>query len=255
MSIFSWLRRRPPEATAYGIARPDGTFDAPLVEGWQTLGSDLAARMYRNDMQLLFDFGAGSAIRGFKSSIQNFAHQGATARRQIDRVTGIAGESILRPIGQELLNLLALSIQGNFEKGFRRWLRNSLMFVEGVEITDDDVVKAQWSNPTQARRDLGAIMARVRGVHLTDTVEGPLLLELALIGNVVRHGDGSSARQAYQRYPYMFEPLPTDDGASAYGEHDELPERLLVTEERLAVYAQAAYQFWHRIQLAYTGDR
>lgn len=254
MSIFTRLGFGRRQATAIGIDQPDGSFDAPLAEGWRTLDSDMAARMYRNDVQLLFNFGAGSAIRGIKDTIARFAHRGATAPRKITRATGLAAQSILAPIERELLNVLALSVQGNFEKGFRRWLRNSLQFVDEVEISDDDVVKALWSNPLAPRRDLGAIMARVRGVHLADTVEGPLLLELALIGNVVRHGDGPSARLAYERYPEMFDPVVTFDDGPAHAGDEELPERLRVTEERLALYAQAAFQFWHRVQMAYVGE-
>ena len=149
---------------------------------------------------------------------------------------------------------MALSVQGNFEKGFRRWLRNSLLFVDQNEISDEDVVKAQWNNPLLPRRDLGAIMARIRGVHLAETVEGPLLLELALIGNVVRHGDGPSARMAYELYPNLFDPVAVFSEGPAHEEDEELPERLRVTEERLGLYAQAAFQFWHRVQLAYTGE-
>lgn len=216
--------------------------------------SDIAARMYRNDMQLLFNFGAGGAIRGIKGTIASFARQGATASRKRDRVAGLAAENILGPIQQEVLNVMALSVQGNFEKGFRRWLRNSLLFADQNEISDDDVVKAQWSNPGQPRRDLGAIMSRIRGVHLKDTIEGPLLLELALIGNVVRHGDGPSARAAYEHYPDLFDAVVEFDDGPAHEQDEELPERLRVTEERLALYGQAAFQFWHRIQMAYTGE-
>lgn len=209
--------------------------------------------MYRNDMQLFFNFGAGGAVRGIKGSIDHFAKTGSKSKRAT-RVTGLAAVSILEPIQQEIFNVMALAVQGNFEKAFRRWLRNSLPFVGDVGITDDAIVKAQWSNPGSPRRDLGDIMASVRGVHLKDTVEGPLLLELALIGNVARHGDGPSAQVAYERYPDLFDPVAEFDDGPLHPDDEELPERLRVTEQRLALYAQAAFQFWHRIQMAYTGE-
>lgn len=242
------------EQTAVGIGPPDGSFDAPLTEGWRTLESDVAARMYRNDMQLLMNFGAGGAIRSIKGTIASFKDQGVRSKGRDDRVIGLAAQTILAPIEQEIFNVLALAVQGHFEKGFRRWLRNSLLFVDQTEITDTDVVKALWSNPVCPSRDLGCIMARVRGVHLMDTVEGPLLLELALIGNVVRHGDGPSARRAYELYPYLFDPPAMFDNKPAHEDDEELPERLRVTEDRLGLYAQAAFQFWHRVQLSYTGE-
>jgi hypothetical protein len=149
---------------------------------------------------------------------------------------------------------MALSIQGHFEKAFRRWLQNSVPFVSNAEVSDGDIIRAQWSNPLAPRRDLGQIMARLRGIHLGDTVEGPHLFELAVIGNVVRHGDGPSARAAYEAYPEVFDPVPISDGNPAHADDKELPERLRVSEEKLALYAQAAYQFWHRVQFAYTGE-
>lgn len=247
-------RNRLPEPTAIGIAASDGSFDAPPCEDWRILESDMAARMYRNDMQLTFNFGAGSAIRGIKATMSRFERQSSKARNKMGRVSGGAAHLILQPIEQEIYNLLTLAVQGHFEKAFRRWLRNSLQFVDQSTITDDDIVKAQWSNPNTPRRDLGAIMAALRGVHLAEVLEGPLILELALIGNVVRHGDGPSARQAYERYPFLFAPVPILDDSPAHEDDEELPERLQVNEERLALYAQAVFQFWHRIQFAYTGE-
>lgn len=97
-------------------------------------------------------------------------------------------------------------------------------------------------------------MGAIRGVSLADVVEGPLLLELALVGNVVRHGDGPSARQAFERYPFLFDPVAVFDDAPVHGDDEELPERLRVTEERLALYGQAVFQFWHRVQFAYTDE-
>jgi len=245
---------RLPEPTAIGIAPPDGSFDAPPCEGWQTLESDMAARMYRNDMQLTFNFGVGSAVRGIKATMSRFEQKSLKARNKMKKITGGAAHLILQPIEQEIYNLLTLAVQGHFEKAFRRWLRNSLQFVENSAITDDDIVKAQWSNPNTPRRDLGAIMAALRGVHFAEVIEGPIILELALIGNVVRHGDGPSARQAYERYPFLFAPVPIFDDGPAHEDDDELPERLQVSEERLGLYAQAVFQFWHRVQLAYTGE-
>ncbi|MBX9729803.1 MAG: hypothetical protein K2X59_00605 [Sphingomonas sp.] len=252
MALFR--RKDTPEPTAIGIDTPDGSFDAPLFEGWQPIDSDIAARMYRNDMQLLFNFGAGGAIRGIKGTMSRFERQGSSARDFMKRTTGSAANFILQPIQQEIYNVLALAVQGHFEKGFRRWLRNSLQFVDQTAISDEDIVKSQWSNPNTPKRDLGCIMASLRGIHLRDVVEGPLLLELALIGNVVRHGDGPSALQAYQRFPFLFDPVVVFDDDPAVEEDEEIPERLRVNEERLALYAQAAFQFWHRVQLAYTGD-
>ena len=243
-----------PEPTAIGIGAPDGSFDAPFCDGWLVLDSDMAARMYRNDMQLLFNFGAGSAIRGIKGTMSRFEHQRAKARGTLKRTTGGAAHLILQPIEQEIYNVLTLAVQGHFEKAFRRWLRNSLLFVDQDEISDDDIIKAQWSNPKVPRRDLGAIMASLRGVHLSDVIEGPLLLELALVGNVVRHGDGPSARQAHELYPFLFDPVTHCGDGPTYEEDEELPERLRISEERLALYSQAVFQFWHRVQFAYTGE-
>lgn len=241
------------EATAIGIGAPDGTFDAPLCDDWRILDSDMAARMYRNDMQLFFNFGAGSAVRGIKGTMMRF-QQRSTSPKKERRVNAGAAHLILQPIEQEIYNLMTLAVQGHFEKGFRRWLRNSLQSVETSEVTDDDIIKAQWSNPSAPRRDLGAIMANLRGVHLSDVVEGPLLLELALVANVVRHGDGPSARQAFERYPDLFDEAPGSEEDGLGNGDSELPERLRVTEERLALYAQAGFQFWHRVQFAYTGE-
>ena len=257
-SVLNSIRRwhaRSPEPTGPGIGPPDGSFDAPFGEDWLTLDSDVAARMYRNDMQLLVNFGVGGAVRSIKGSRANSSRRGARAKTQEERVIGLAMDNILQPIEQEIYNVMALSVQGHFEKAYRRWLRNSLVLIDQAEISDEDVVKALWSNPNSPRRDLGELMARIRGIHLSDTIEGPLLSELALIGNVVRHGDGPSARFAYEKYPHMFDPVVEVDGQPAHAPHEELPERLRVTEEKLSLYAQAAFQFWHRVQLAYTGER
>ncbi len=255
MSVIDILRQLlDPQITGPGIGPPDGTFDTPHCEAWVTLDSDMAARMYRNDVQLTVNFGIGSAVRGIKSSIYKFDRElsGAITRRR--RASRLAAQSILAPIQQEIFNLMALSIQGHFEKAYRRWLRNSLLMLNDNPITDEDVVKAQWSNPANPRRDLGELMAHIRGVHLRDTVEGPYLLELALVGNVVRHGDGPSARIVYEQYPHLFDPVTVFDGAPAHEEDEEIPERLRISEERICTYAQAAYQFWHRIQYAYTSE-
>lgn len=254
--MFGWLTdRKSPEPTAIGIGFPDGSFDSPPFAGWLSLDSDLAARMYRNDLQLMFNFGAGSAIRGIKGTMSRFDQRRSKSSNEMKRIVGGAAHLILQPIEQEIYNLLTLAVQGHFEKSFRRWLRNSLNFVDDCSIVDDDIIKAQWSNPSLHRRDLGAIMYAIRGIHLRDVVEGPLLLELALIGNVVRHGDGPSARQAIELYPMLFDPVVQLEDGPAHSVDEELPERLHVTEDRLALYAQAVFQFWHRIQFAYTGER
>jgi hypothetical protein len=251
--MSGWRRSQILEATAIGIGPADGTFDAPPSSNWLPLDSDFAARMYRNDVQLLFNFGAGGAVRGIKSTMANFEN-GRSRGDVLSRASSGAAHVILQPIEQEIYNVLALALQGHFEKAYRRWLRNSLQFVGQDLITDDDIVKAQWSAPASPKRDLGAITAALRGIDLKNTPEGPLLLELALVGNVVRHGDGPSARKAYQQYPVLFDPVTDYGDGPIHAEDEELPERLRVTEERLALYAQAAFCFWHRVQFAYTGE-
>lgn len=256
---MNWFRKirqlwakGPPQPTAYAVRRPDGSFDAPFVENWIVLGSDVAARMYRNDMQLLFDHGVGGALRGIKGTIEGAAWREKTAKTSDERVRAMAMQSILEPIKQELVNVLTLSVQGHFEKAFRRWLRSSLPFSGAEGITDDNIIKAQWSHPTRLNRDLSRIMGRVRGVELSATTEGALLIELALVGNVVRHGDGVSARAAFEAHPELFPTIQLEGFPPP--DNEFLAERLLIPEERLALYAQAAYQFWHRVQFAYVGE-
>ncbi len=107
-----------------------------------------------------------SACGNSRASFAKNASEEADRRK---RVIAMAAGSILAPIEQELFNVMALAIQGNFEKGFRRWLRNSLVSRRSDELSDADVVSANWKNPAYPKRDLGMIMKVVRGVHLADT--------------------------------------------------------------------------------------
>ena len=218
------------------------------------MDSDVAARMYRNDARLLWNHGIAGAIERMTSSRDSAATRAQTAKTREARVIGLASHSILAPVEQELCNTMALAIQGNFEKGFRRWLRNSRNLVPNAAVTDEDIVKATWGSPVQPKRDLGLIMAALRRVQLEQTPEGSTLVELALIGNVVRHGDGPSARRALRLYPQLFDPVGELNGEPALGADEEIPERLRISVARLHDYTFAVQRFWHRVQYAYTGQ-
>ena len=234
---------------------PELSPNAPPCPEWQTLDCDIAARMYRNDMQLLFNFGIAQASAAILQSIRDFEDRDKKKKDAGEaRSTDMAAAMILQPVSVELHNVLTLAIQGHFEKPFRRWLQGSARDNPAAGITEEDIVKAVWNDPVRPGRDLGMIMAKLRGIHLKDTPEGPWLLELALIGNVVRHGDGPSARQALKLYPHLFLPVPELEGRPQRPEDWDIPGRLQVSDHRLAMYGAAAWGFWNRVQYAFTGE-
>jgi hypothetical protein len=135
-----------------------------------------------------------------------------------------------------------LSLQALWEKQLRGYLHHcAIAFNRGSSILRE-IEKANW-------QQLDALFKDLRGVFLTDFVEYPQLNLLHLLGNVCRHGSGTSMRQLATSYPELCpeEPKPT---SVVRGAPSTRPESALTAESLdislplIASLASAIDSFW-----------
>ena len=126
-----------------------------------------------------------------------------------------------------------LALAGLFERQMRIWANSRRTGLLRKKVQ------------TMEFRTLVASCASEAGVDLTDKLLGRVLIEMYLVANVFRHGDGRSVIDLqrhspelwhYERSRYM-DLLPPNPDSS---------EKLLLQPGDLVRYAGACYRFWGR---------
>ena len=96
-------------------------------------------------------------------------------------------------------------------------------------------------------------LRKLRNVDFSEIPEGQDLLELVLVGNVARHGDGPSVirLKEFRPHPWRNEAFARPDPDFIYLEEDEVTDFLIVSPEDIQRYATAAIMFWQRVNGSY----
>ncbi len=149
----------------------------------------------------------------------------------------------------EVRKYLALSIQARWEQQFRRWLR-SYVFTQTIGPKASERIKvAKWD-------ELEKSLKEFRGFSLAELPEGPVLKDLIVVANIVRHGDGPSVAKHFGENPTRWinpafgTPVPREE----IWQSDEVTDYLTVTDADLRTYGCAAANFWKRIDNEYLLD-
>jgi hypothetical protein len=92
-----------------------------------------------------------------------------------------------------------LSIQSMWEQQIRAYLKRCARELTGDPAQAARVSSARWE-------DLDGIFTSLRGIALKDFLEYPDLDLLQLVGNVCRHGDGTSLEKLAKSHPEFWPP-------------------------------------------------
>ncbi len=133
----------------------------------------------------------------------------------------------------EAAKAFTLAIAGLFERQVRIWGR-------GLCVT-----MAKYKSGREPFRDYLRLCAEVGKVDLEDTTIGAALLEMFLVANVYRHGDGTSVDDLRDHAPprWTYDPSRYVDLLPPNGEQSE---QLLLQPQDVVRYATACVGFWGR---------
>ncbi|MEI4507391.1 hypothetical protein WBQ88_16895 [Sphingopyxis sp. CCNWLW253] len=201
------------------------------MDNWEAMQADLEANRYSLEFAYFHEF------------ILNHASNAIAEKLISEEAFGSHNLRVLLALSM-LNNHLALAIQSLWESGFRRWLRQCAAEKNG----NDNLAVAIKRSPLET---LDTHLQAIRGVRLDDIPGGSVMKEAALVGNVVRHGDGPSAVKLFELAPSLWRNLPTDLSGPAVV---ECADELSIGDERLQEYADAVSLFWTAIQTKPVND-
>jgi hypothetical protein len=152
---------------------------------------------------------------------------------------------------QELLRATmtgyCLSIQSLWEKQIRGYLQSCARELKVVSRAMEQSKKATWE-------ELDALFERLRGIPLSAFDEFPSLTLLQLLGNVCRHGEGTSLERLAVEHPELwppdrtFELIPPPPG----GRHAKrTAENLAISLDLLKSLAGSIDSFWRETEYIY----
>ncbi len=135
-----------------------------------------------------------------------------------------------RMLAFEARRCFALSLNGLFERQLRVWARA-------------DAERSKW--PLLAKMEFEKLLydtAAKRGIDLLNRELGQMLVELHLLANVVRHGDGTSVSKLRLVAPHFWEELKDD--ADDFEDMFLLSENIQPSDDVIKGYVRALVRFW-----------
>ena len=173
----------------------------------------------------------------------------SSLERQIARLRALDDDPLaefgIDPAEELLRNTVlgyCLSLQALWEKQLRGYLyRCAIDFSRNPSMLQQ-IEKANW-------QQLDDLFKNLRGVALTDFVEYPQLNLLHLLGNVCRHGSGTSVRRLVLSHPELWRgELKSKSAVPPLSHPDPEPERtaenLHISLPLIASLASAIDSFW-----------
>jgi hypothetical protein len=166
-----------------------------------------------------------------------------------ERISGDAKSEKAR-VANEFNLSATLGLQGLWERQFRLWLEQSAFDLKWDKSKLEKLRKASW---TGSHDSLETQLLGIRGFALSDLEEGPVLRELCVLANAIKHGNGNSTARLRAEYPECLYQVPWEPAqlADMADEPQTLAIFVRVTSSDLLRYGHAAVGFWRRLAIYY----
>jgi hypothetical protein len=172
----------------------------------------------------------------------------AGLQERVDDPAAIFGVGPAEELLHTTLLGYCLSIQAMWEKQLRIYLRGCAEELKADLRVSEKINQASWS-------ELSAIFKQLRGVPLTAFAEYDTLNLLQLLGNVCRHGSGTSLRQLIKTHPQLWPQEEREEGIPLPPGPPFKPaltaENLQVSRALLRSLASAIDSFWRETEYIY----
>lgn len=168
-------------------------------------------------------------------------------REQPDDPVAVFGIGLAEELLRATLMGYCLSIQALWENQIRRYLQRCAYDLKKEATLQQQIPRATW-------RELDAIFLELRGVPLTAFDEYRNLNLLQLLGNVCRHGNGSSLHRLTVEYPELWAQQLIPAPPPLIGSHAELvrtAENLKIPLSLLKSLVAAIDSFWRETEYIY----
>ncbi|MFF7106981.1 hypothetical protein [Pseudomonas sichuanensis] len=147
---------------------------------------------------------------------------------------------------------LCLGIQSLWEQQLRDYLCKCWAQVKHATADADDIRDAIWDSHKKDR-SLKRLFCEIRGLSLEDFQSYNRLDKLQLLGNVCRHGEGTSAKKLRRKYPELWSRTLAECEQLGALEAGLMPvDGMLITVALLRDLVNAVVLFWLDIQIACT---
>jgi hypothetical protein len=202
--------------------------DAP--DDWRPHILDHAVARYANRTNKLFYF----SMKG----------HGEAVRHAYEDVGG-PGQWWIPTLSNNLLKAIALTLNSQWQNDVVEWLCETQAF--GPSATTDFSKFRRNAAPGEVEKHV----RRMRGSGIAAFPEYPILRELHLVANTVRHGPGRSLVDLYETHPELW---PGESEVLRlrpwYIPDDEPLPHFVLRDEDLQRYNVAICRFWRRIAQA-----
>jgi hypothetical protein len=190
------------------------------------------------------DEAAATTARAYEDLISGPA-DGSKDLAEFAEVADQAGDTYytwLKELEQSMLNACAMFLSHLFEQQMMMLLRRELL------------LDHERANSRLFTFDVAGERIRQHGIEISKFSSWPVLTELRLLANVVKHGDGRSAEQLHVVAPELFEP-PMIRGMKLGGIMAVKPSvftpllgnDIYVTVDGIARYQVALEDFWREL--------
>ena len=163
---------------------------------WNNLQADIFLGQHAHAMRLYLKNVVTPALDAIEARLDEMSRSNKPAD-----VFGLDG---MKALQRSTIEAFALSLQSLWERQLREFLKSCARELKRPAKQVEELEGARWETLLERFQEL-------RGLPL-DAFDSFRELELLhLLGNACRHGDGSSARTLFQRWPELWPNLPWSD--------------------------------------------
>jgi hypothetical protein len=134
-------------------------------------------------------------------------------------------------VAYEARRCFALTLAAIFERQLRIWARKHFSETEKAGVSG-----MKFNN----------LLRKTAGIHALNLESAEVrktIIELHLLGNAVRHGDGDSLDKLWKQTPHLW-PHSTEAAAMKSKEQSLLSEEIRISDNNFVCYIRALTRFW-----------